>query len=235
MQTFIQHKNALLLRFLVGLTIFGVASASGSPNADGPALQGNPLLEPVPKVKSAWPVKNDEFSYTYVQASYGAVSSSSNEDAQRLAARLAVGLGDYVYFGGEYSQTEEDNSSNGTDYSSLSVGGHLGMTEEIDMYLELGYRTQTVDVGTASTDSDGPLAAIGFRGISSERMFEAEARYTRNWLSDDSGANRNFSNFRFELLWRATDNFALVAGGDWEKNSNASTLSSLSFGLRASL
>ncbi len=213
---------------LVAVALTLVASASGGTLA----VQE----DTVPQASEPWPRDYGSFSYTYLQASFGQVTTTANQDFDRIAGRLSVGLSRHIYVSGILAQSDADTNNDSVQRTRLALGAHLSLSPEVDLFTDLGYHMQTNEVLGLQVDSDGPTAALGLRGISPSHRFEAEARYSHSWLSIDGGSHRNLGNIRFECLWRATDRLALVVGGDWEKTLDSQdTIAALSIGLRASL
>jgi hypothetical protein len=180
-----------------------------------------------------WPEDRDNFSYTYLQGVGGFGSSTNNEEWDVLEGRASIALGRYLYLGGSYTETESrDFPGFSTRGLSAYFGAHGSVGEQVDMLLDVGYRSNSLESPIGTLDADGPQLGFGFRGVSPEKMFEAELRYSHYWLEDDAGRDHDDGIISFDLLWRATSHLGVVVRATWEKDANKDTLGTFAGGLR---
>ncbi len=176
------------------------------------------------------------FSYTYLQLGGGLLDTSEDLDGTVYEGRGSVALGDVFYLRGEGSQQEgDDDGDPTTTFLSGSLGVQTMLGERLGIYLDAGYMRNEAELGALKTTIDGPIVALGVRGISPEKAFEAELRYSYSWFDDLNDKTEDRNLLRSELVWRATENFGVYLGGSWEEASDDLTVSTYALGLRLSL
>lgn len=175
----------------------------------------------------------EDFSYTYIQLGAGFVDTANGADSDLIDGRVVVGLGKYLYLRGEGAEAEFSTMNTTSTSYRGSIGFRGDLSESIDYFFDVGYANTTTETGSLENDFDGPSVGLGLRGASPGGLFEAEAFYSHRWFDDLNGKTADGGNFRFEVIWRATDHFGLFAGGNWETAHSGNNDGAYAFGLRA--
>jgi len=178
---------------------------------------------------------SDEMSYTYVQAGGGLIDSKVGSRGDLLEGRLMLGLGDWFFVRADGYERDFSSQNTISTYYAGSVGVHAVVSERVDVLFDVGYANENIEVGGTDEDFDGPMTALSLRGLSPEGAFEAEARYVHRWFDDVNGSTEDSGSFRFEGMWRATDNFGVYAAGTWETENSGNSDGAYAVGLRLSL
>lgn len=230
----------------------------GSKPTEGPAPDANPrplktLMNPfrlnsitfvlaiasvfilAPEAQAQAPQRDRNFSYTYGQAGGGFVDSSTDADGDVLDGRVVIGVSDYIYLRGEGSRVEFSDLNSTTTTASGAIGYYGDVSETMGFMVDVGYFRSELEVGPADDTIDGPAVAVGLRGMSPERHFEGELRYTHQWFEDLNGSTEDRGAFRFDLVWHATTHFGLYAAGTWDTGNTTGADGVYAFGLRATL
>lgn len=156
-------------------------------------------------------------SYNYVDAAYvdqdfdGAGSS-----ADGFGLRGSVGFAENWLAFAEYSST----SVQGTDLETIVVGlgGHYGLTDQLDLVGRVGYLEFNVDFGPGlSGDDDGYLVDLGLRSRVTEGVeLEGGLRYTDlSELGDDTALFVG-GRFHFNDTW--------AVGAEYQSGDEVSTI-----------
>jgi hypothetical protein len=106
----------------------------------------------------------DDMSYRYFQVGYMETNVDGlSENPDGFATRGSFGFAKNYFLFTEYSQQE----LSGLEVNQLSVGlgGHYGLTDNLDLVGRAGYSKAEVKVsGLGSADDDGYLVGAGLRG-----------------------------------------------------------------------
>jgi hypothetical protein len=117
-------------------------------------------------------------SYSYIDLAYVETDIDGvSQAADGFAARGAAGFAENYFAFGEYST----QSVSGVDLETIGVGigGHYGLSENLDLVGKLGWFQVDLSGGGASVDDDGYLLDAGVRGrVADSVEFDAGARYT---------------------------------------------------------
>jgi hypothetical protein len=154
------------------------------------AMVGSLLLAAVPLAAQA-----EDMSYSYVEAGYTEADLDSVADGDGFAVRGSIGFAENFFAFAEYA-TFGFPASVDLDQISVGLGGHLGISERVDLVGRVGYTEFDLSVPGLGSDSvDGYLVSAGIRGqVTDAFELEGHAVYT------DLGSG-------------AGDSTALVAGG----------------------
>jgi hypothetical protein len=211
------HKHATkIFRLAVLLGVLGTPTAGAAGDDGG----------------SWWPEDSGNFSYTYLQGSYGLRSHSSNDEYGLIGGRASIDFGGLFYLSGTVEANEEQEFSvvTSTAYSA-HFGAHGSVSDHIDILLDVGYASLTPDTPNSLADADGPVLGFGFRGTSPERLFEAELRYSHYWMEGVTGVTEDNGMVSVDFLWRATSHLGVVVRGTLSSEAEE-TVGSYSSGLR---
>ena len=159
----------------------------------------------------------EDMSYSYVDLAY------VDQDFEGLGPSAdGFGLGGSIGFAenwlafAEYSST----SVQGVDIelTAVGLGGHYGLSEQLDLVGRVGYFEVSVDAGGGlNADDDGYLLDLGLRGQVTEGVeLEGGARYTD--LSDGGNDTALFvgGRFHFNKTW--------AVGAEYQSGDDISTI-----------
>ena len=158
----------------------------------------------------------EDMSYSYVDLAYvdqdlDGVSSS----ADGFGLRGSVGFAENWLAFAEYTST----SVQGVDIelTAVGLGGHYGITDQLDLVGRVGYFEISLDAGGGlNADDDGYLLDLGLRGQVTEGVeLEGGARYTD--LSDGGDDTALFigGRFHFNKTW--------AVGAEYQSGDDIST------------
>lgn len=115
-----------------------------------------------------------ELSYTYVEVKY-VDGETLDDDADGFGLTGSVALGDTFFLAGSYQDGDIDATGADRDLSllRLGIGAHGPITDSIDWVAELDFtevdvKTTVARVGSSSSDDNGYILDVGFRGLMGE-------------------------------------------------------------------
>ncbi|MDX1405932.1 MAG: outer membrane beta-barrel protein [Woeseiaceae bacterium] len=149
-----------------------------------------------------------DFGYTYLQASYGAVSfddSIVDVDGDGLGISGSWGFHPDFYAAAEYQTADMDF---GVDLNilELAVGWHTPLSEQLDFTAQLGYLEAEVESGFGSADDDGLMLGAGLRGQLTDAV---ELNGGIDYIDFDQGGGETRANAGF--LFNLTDTLTVGA------------------------
>lgn len=151
----------------------------------GLALVASPML-----AKAA-----DDMSYSYIEAGYTEADLDNVADGDGFSVRGSVSFAENFFVFGEYA-TFGFPASVDLDQISAGLGGHLDISERVDLVGRVGYTELDLSApGFGSVSEDGFLLSAGIRGQVTD-SFELEAHAVHTDLGSNAG-----------------DSTALVVGG----------------------
>jgi hypothetical protein len=175
----------------------------------------------------------DDMSYRYFQAGYmesDIDNTGDTGDLDGFATRGSIGFAENFFLFTEYStQGVDGDDAEGNDLSIdfkqivVGLGGHYGLSENLDLVGRVGYADLTVDFdgfGIESPDESGFMVGGGLRGKIGEHV-EIEGGvvyYDYNDALDEIGGEvlvRYHFNDRWALAfeYQAIDELSTIMGG----------------------
>mgnify|MGYP003465539810 CR=1 FL=1 len=194
------------------------------------AVAGTLALAALPLAAQA-----DDMSYRYFQAGYmesDIDGTGDTGDLDGFATRGSIGFAENFFVFTEYSnQGVDGDDGEGNDVSIdfkqivVGLGGHYGLSENLDLVGRAGYADLTLDIdggglGIESPDESGCMVGGGLRGRIGEHV-EIEGGvvyYDYNDLLDEIGGEvlvRYHFNDRWALAfeYQAIDDVSTIMGG----------------------
>lgn len=192
------------------------------------AVAGTLALAALPLAAQA-----DDMSYRYFQAGYmesDIDGTGDTGDLDGFATRGSIGFAENFFLFTEYStQGVDGDDGEGNDLSIdikqivVGLGGHYGLSENLDLVGRAGYADITVDFdgfGIESPDESGFMVGGGLRGRIGEHV-EIEGGvvyYDYNDVLDEIGGEvlvRYHFNDRWALAfeYQAIDDLSTIMGG----------------------
>jgi hypothetical protein len=157
----------------------------------------------------------DDMSYRYFQVGYmesDIDNTGDTGDLDGFATRGSIGFAENFFVFTEYSnQTVDGDDGEGGDVDVtlkqlvVGLGGHYGLSENLDLVGRVGYADLTLDIdglGIESPDESGFMAGGGLRGRLGEHV-EIEGGvvyYDYNDVMDEVGAEVLFR-YHFNDRW----------------------------------
>ena len=146
----------------------------------------------------------DDMSYSYVDLDYVSSDIEGAPSADGFGLRGSVGFAENWFVFGEYSN--QDLAGVDIDQFAVGLGGHYGLTNEMDLVGRIGYVDAEASAGGISISVDGYLVSAGLRGqIGDAFELEGRAEYT------DFGNNGDDTALVIAGRYFFTDQFALGA------------------------
>jgi len=159
----------------------------------------------------------EDMSYSYVDLAYVDQDFEGlGPSADGFGLRGSIGFAENWLAFAEYSST----SVQGVDIelTAVGLGGHYGLSEQLDLVGRVGYFEVSVDAGGGlNADDDGYLLDLGLRGQVTEGVeLEGGARYTD--LSDGGNDTALFvgGRFHFNKTW--------AVGAEYQSGDDISTI-----------
>ena len=154
------------------------------------AMVGSLMLAALPLATQA-----DDMGYSYIEAGYTEADLDNVADGDGFAVRGSVSFAENFFVFGEYATFGFPGSVD-LDQMSAGLGGHLDISERVDLVGRVGYTEFDLSVpGFGSGSEDGFLVSAGIRGQVAD-SFELEAHAVHTDLGSNAG-----------------DSTALVVGG----------------------
>lgn len=157
----------------------------------------------------------DDMSYSYLDLGYVETDIDDAPTADGFGVRGSVGFGANWFVFGEYSSQELGSVD--IDQFAVGLGGHYGLTEEMDLVGRVGYVDAEAAVGPFSVSVDGFLVSAGLRGQIGD-AFELEGRVDYTDLGDDGGDDTSLA---IAGRYFFTDQFAVGAEYATSDDANA--------------
>lgn len=151
----------------------------------------------------------DDLNYNYVQAAYLDTeidSGAFDVDGDGLAVSGSVELGESMFLTAGYAAQEFDFGVD-LDQWAIGVGGHLPISETIDLVGSVSYVDAEVDTRFGDADDDGYGASIGIRARVADNV---ELEGGINYVDLDTAGDE--TSFGFGGRYYFTEAFALGAG-----------------------
>ncbi len=143
------------------------------------AMVASLLLAALPLAAQA-----EGMSYSYVDLGYVETDIDNAPTADGFGVRGSVGFAENYFAFGEY--TNQDLQGIDIDQLAVGLGGHLDLTEKLDLVGRVGYLDAEASVGGISVSVDGYLVSAGLRGQVAPD-FELEGHVIHRDLGDDGG------------------------------------------------
>jgi hypothetical protein len=177
----------------------------------GKIVLGSLMLAATPLAAMA-----DDMSYSYVDLAYVETDIDNAPTADGFALRGSVGFAENWLAFAEYS----DQSVQGIDITQYAVGlgGHYGLTDNLDLVGRLGYVKAEIDAGGGlNADDDGYLLDLGLRGRVGDAVeLEGGARYTDFSDGGDDTALFVGGRFHFNKTW--------AVGAEYQRGDDVSSI-----------
>lgn len=133
----------------------------------------------------------DDMSYSYIEAGYTEADLDNVADGDGFAVRGSVGFAENFFVFGEYA-TFGFPASVDLDQISAGLGGHLDISDRVDLVGRVGYTELDLTVpGFGNGSVDGFLVSAGIRGQVTD-SFELEAHAVHTDLGSDGGDSTGF-------------------------------------------
>jgi len=133
----------------------------------------------------------EDMSYSYVDLGYIETEFDGlGPEADGFALRGSVGFAENFFIFADYA----DQSVVGVDIEQYDVGlgGHYGLTDNLDLVGRVGWAKFEVSGGGLSFDDDGYLASVGLRGQVGEHV-ELEGSVIHTDFGGSSSSDTGFA------------------------------------------
>ena len=155
----------------------------------------------------------DDMSYNYIDGAYVQTDIDGvGSSADGWALRGSVGFGQNWFAFAEYASQSVQGFD--VDSAAIGLGGHYGLTEQLDVVGSVGYFS--VDLNPGGSD-DGYMLNLGLRGRVTEGVeLEGGARYTD--LSDGGNDTAFYvgGRFHFNKTW--------AVGAEYQDGNDSSSI-----------
>jgi hypothetical protein len=150
------------------------------------AMVGCLMLAAVPLA-----VQADDMSYSYIEGGYTEADLDNVADGDGFSVRGSVSFSENFFVFGEYATFGFPGSVD-LDQISAGLGGHLDISDRVDLVGRVGYTELDLSVpGFGSGSVDGFLVSAVIRGQVSD-SFELEAHAVHTDLGSDGGDSTGF-------------------------------------------
>ena len=114
---------------------------------------------------SAQAADTNGLSYNYVEGAYtNADWAEGDFDGFSLAG--SIGFAEHWYASASYRKVDEDDFDVSLDETTINLGWHTAIQQNVDFIAELGYVNLGVDIdGYGDESEDGYRAGLGIRGL----------------------------------------------------------------------
>lgn len=174
------------------------------------AMVASLLLAALPLAAQA-----EDMSYSFIDLGYVETDLDNGPTADGFGVRGSVGFAENFFVFGEY--TNQDLQGVDIDQFAVGLGGHLGLTEQLDGVGRIGYVDGEASAGGFSVSVDGYLVSAGLRGQVTDD-FELEGHV----IYRDLGGDGDETAFSIGGRYFLTDQLAL--GAEYEIGDDAKTL-----------
>ncbi|MGH8129612.1 MAG: outer membrane beta-barrel protein [Steroidobacteraceae bacterium] len=175
------------------------------------AMVASLLLAALPLAAQA-----EGMSYSYIDLGYVETDIDNGPTADGFGVRGSVGFAENYFVFAEY--TDQDLRGVDIEQFAVGLGGHLGLSETLDLVGRFGYLDAEVSAGGASASADGYLVSAGLRGQVAED-FELEGHVIHRDLGNQGGDDTALS---IGGRYFFTGQFAL--GLEYETSDDADTI-----------
>jgi len=152
----------------------------------------------------------DDFSYTYLQASWTDVDSDTYGGGDGLGVSASYGLTPNFHLFGGYSGVDADSNVDASGWKA-GIGLNTPISQKIDVVVRLSYQSTEINVAQgASVEDDGLGFGAGVR-VGTNDWIEVYGGLT--YLDLDSG---NETVLDAGFLLNIGDAFAVGVGGSWD-------------------
>ncbi len=153
-------------------------------------------------------------AWTYVDLGYVIGDSDEEEfgdgDTSGYLLRGSIGLGGLFHVQASYSDTEIQDIE--FDGYGISVGVHPALSDSTDLFVDIGYDTQSFD--GSDIDMDTTFVATGLRSMITDN-FELNARVSINAIDIDTLEDQTDVGFGVGGQYFFNDNIGV--GIDWSR------------------
>ena len=157
----------------------------------------------------------EDLSYSNLDLGWLSTDLDNGPTVDGFGLRGSVGFAENLFVFGEFSNQEVSNVD--IDQYAAGIGGHLGISENVDLVGRLGYINTEVSSGSFSADDDGYLVSAGLRGRVVED-FELEGGV----IYRDLGGNADDTAAVIGGRWFFHENFAINA--EYEHSDDSGTI-----------
>jgi hypothetical protein len=133
---------------------------------------------------------DDDMSYSNLDLGYVETDIDGAPSADGFGLRGSVGFAQNWFAFGEY--VNQDLAGVDIDQFAVGLGGHYGLTEEMDLTGRVGYVDAEASVGGVSASVDGYLLSLGLRGQIGD-AFELEGRVDHTDLGNQGGDDQSLA------------------------------------------
>lgn len=175
-------------------------------------MTGSLMLAALPLASHA-----EDMSYSFVDLGYVETDIDGvGPSLDGFALRGSIGFAEHYFAFAEYSS--QSVSGFDFDQTMVGLGGHYGLSDNIDLVGRAGWFKAKVSGGGLSADDDGYLVSAGVRGKAGDKVeLEGSVIYT-----DLGGANGDDTAVAVGGRYYFTKNFAV--GAEYQQGSDASTI-----------
>jgi hypothetical protein len=117
----------------------------------------------------------DNVSYSYIDLNYVNTDLERGPSGDGFGVRGSVGFADNFFVFADYTTLDFDDVD--ADQYAVGLGGHMEMSEVIDLTGRLGYVEADLSAGGNGFDSDGYMASLGVRGRMDAFELEGQGIY----------------------------------------------------------
>jgi len=117
----------------------------------------------------------DHVSYSYIDLNYVNTDLEHGPSGDGFGARGSVGFAGNFFVFADFTTLDFDEVD--TDQYAVGLGGHMEISEVIDLTGRLGYVEADLSAGGDGFDSDGYMASLGVRGRMDAFELEGQGIY----------------------------------------------------------
>ena len=117
----------------------------------------------------------DNVSYSYIDLNYVNTDLERGPSGDGFGVRGSVGFAGNFFVFADYTTLDFDDVD--ADQYAVGLGGHMEMSEVIDLTGRLGYVEADLSAGGDGFDSDGYMASLGVRGRMDAFELEGQGIY----------------------------------------------------------
>ncbi len=143
----------------------------------------------------------DEMSYRYFQLGYVETNSDlSREDANGIGTRGSFGFAENFFVFTEINQ--QDVQGFDIDQYAVGLGGHVPVSDNVDVVGRVGWARLEIDGGEGSADGNGYLAGAGIRAQAGEHAeFEVGVVHVDYGSGADDTGGEIAARWNFNKRW----------------------------------
>lgn len=173
------------------------------------AMVGTLLLAAAPIASQA-----EDMSYSFLDLGYAETNLDGGPTGDGFGARGSVGFAENFFVFADY--LTQDFGLVDIDVYSVGLGGHMDLSDSVDLVGRVGYLKADASAGGLSGDDDGYMASAGVRARLAPQ-FELEG----NLIYRDLGGGADDTAVAVGARYHFTEMFAI--GAEYEMSDDADT------------